>query len=107
MVAVPMLPHVEFGRNDHREYAFHFISPKSDKMAHDLFFCQKNQLWSTYNQQKKKDFVMIEQENNQRLLKSRVQVPDKIEVDGAMRIPCHLYPDCKTVFIKALGWFSS
>ena len=50
---------------------------------------------------------MIEQENNQRLLKSRVQVPDKIEVDGAMRIPCHLYPDCKTVFIKALGWFSS
>ena len=49
---------------------------------------------------------MIEQENNQRLLKSRVQVPDKIEVDGAMRIPCHLYPDCKTVFIKALGWFS-
>ena len=58
------------------------------------------------NQQKKKDFVMIEQENNQRLLKSRVQVPDKIEVDGAMRIPCHLYPDCKTVFIKALGWFS-
>ena len=50
---------------------------------------------------------MIEQEHNQRLLKSRVQVPDKIEVDGAMRIPCHLYPDCKTVFIKALGWFSN
>ena len=67
--------------------------------------CPKNQLRSIYNQQKKKDFVMIEQENNQRLLKSRVQVPDKIEVDGAMRIPCHLYPDCKTVFIKALGWF--
>ena len=49
---------------------------------------------------------MMEQEHNQRLLKSRVQVPDKIEVDGAMRIPCHLYPECKTVFIKALGRFS-
>jgi len=24
MVAVPMLPHAEFGRNDHREYALHF-----------------------------------------------------------------------------------
>ena len=59
-----------------------------------------------YNRDKKKDFVMMEQEHNQRLLKSRVQVPDKIEVDGAMRIPCHLYPECKTVFIKALGRFS-
>ena len=25
MVAVPMLPHAEFERNDHWEYAFHFI----------------------------------------------------------------------------------
>ena len=25
MVAVPMLPHAEFGRNDHREYALKFM----------------------------------------------------------------------------------
>ena len=25
IVAIPMLPHAEFGRNGHREYALHFI----------------------------------------------------------------------------------
>ena len=36
MVAVPILPHAEFGRNDHREYALHFIKSMS------LFFINRS-----------------------------------------------------------------
>ena len=52
---------------------------------------------------KVKDFVMHEQEYNQRLLKSTHEVPQKIDINGAPRIPCQ-YPDCKSLFIKALDY---
>jgi len=51
-----------------------------------------------------KDFVMNEQENNQKLLKSRIALPEKIKSDGSMRIPCLMYPECNTVFLKALDF---
>lgn len=47
---------------------------------------------------------MEEQEYNQKLLKSTHDVPAKIEINGALRIPCHHYPECNTVFIKALDY---
>ena len=40
---------------------------------------------------------MEEQEYNQKLLKSTYDVPAKIEINGALRIPCHHYPQCNTV----------
>ena len=47
---------------------------------------------------------MQEQEENQRLLKSNFEVPKKININGSMRIPCHHYPACNTVFVKALDY---
>ena len=39
MVAVPMLTHAEFGRNDHRECALHFKTSVFDKNVHVPFEC--------------------------------------------------------------------
>ena len=38
MVFVPMLPHAEFGRNDHREYALHFTYSIENVSFGGLFF---------------------------------------------------------------------
>ena len=53
---------------------------------------------------------MQEQEYNQKLLKSTHDVPEKIEINGALRIPCHHYPQCNTgrfQIIKLAVWIIS
>ena len=41
MIVVSLLPHADYGRNDHREDAFHFINEIRQKSLHnrDLFRC--------------------------------------------------------------------
>ena len=37
MVDVPMVPHAEFGQNDHQEYALHFILKRLPDSSRSIF----------------------------------------------------------------------
>ena len=42
MIIVPILPHAEFGRDDHREYALHFIIELTAEFSKNT---DSNRIW--------------------------------------------------------------